>query len=136
MVRIAKISYYSNALQSEYDTCSCCGQGIRNVCRIETTDGEVLKFGTTCFGKLMKDRLDSFQRKKMRHALKMIRFWDDEAVKWLGMTEEKYCLEYADRPWENLEDINSFSEYREWYLGHFIPYRRTLAEEDLKKYRL
>lgn len=71
-MKIKKIAYYS-VPRSESSTCSCCGKSIQNICSIETVEGERFNFGTTCFDKLIKDKLRSFQRKEYNQAIKFLK---------------------------------------------------------------
>lgn len=132
-MRIKKIMFYS-VPRKESDTCSCCGKSISNIYYVTSVEGELFKFGTTCFHKVMKDRLKSFQAKEMNKALKSIKCYCEHAKEWETMTEEKYSETHCDKPWENYEDITTFEQYKSWMLTEFFPYRLSLAEKTIEKF--
>lgn len=136
-MKIKKINYYS-VPRTESGTCSCCGKSIMNICAVTTIENEHFLFGTTCFDKLIKDRLQSFQRKEMNKAIKSIKIWCNRKNEWETMTEEKYIEHIGEYqvddklPWKEYEDINTFEEYKEWYISVLIPARMEDAENKLK----
>lgn len=71
IMKIKKIMYFS-VPRPESTICSCCGKSIHNICSVETVEGEHFNFGITCFNKLIKDKLRSFQRKEINQAMKSL----------------------------------------------------------------
>lgn len=125
--------YYS-VPKSESNTCDCCGKSIQNICSITTVENEHFNFGTTCFDKVIKDKLQPYQRKEMNKALKGIRNYCEQQEIWKDMTEEKYIETHYDKPWENYDDIHTFEEYKNWMLNEFFPYRLSEKEKILSRF--
>lgn len=132
-MRIKKIMYYS-VPRNESEICSCCGKAIMNICHVTSIEGDHFKFGTTCFDKVMKDRLKSFQVKEMKNAIKSITLYCEHSKEWETMTEEKYIETHYTKPWENYDDITTFEEYKNWMLTEFFPYRISLEEKTIAKF--
>lgn len=141
-MKIKKISYYSVS-RAESGRCDCCGKAIQNICHVTTIENDHFNFGTTCFGKVIKDNLKSFQRKEFNRAIKSIKCWDERKSEWENMTEEIYREKYQEMheamdngrmPWEEYEDIHTFEEYKDWYLNSLIPARLSDAETVIQRF--
>lgn len=141
-MKIKKITYYS-VPRSESGTCACCGKSIQNICSVETVEGEHFNFGTTCFDKLIKDKLQSFQRKEYNQAIKFLKGYCKQQKIWEDMTEEDYlnsemyrtaCICDGGAPWEIKVDLNSFEDYKNWMVNDFFPYRIEQEEKVIEKY--
>ena len=137
-MKIKKINFYS-VLKSEGCTCDCCGKYITNVCSIDTVGGGHFNLGSTCFDKQMKTKLGAMAKKKVNHAVKMIKSWNEEKEYMLHVSEEQYKIDrpadYEERVASHQYDgIDCFEDYRKWNLEEFIPYRISLAEADIVKY--
>lgn len=132
-MRIAKVNYYS-VPRKESGRCACCGQGIVNICHVVTVEGEHFTFGTTCFDKLIKDRLQTFQRKELNKSLKHIKSYAEQLKKWETMTETEYIENYYTKPWEEYDDVNTFDKYKEWMVNEFFPYRINEEQKVFKKF--
>ena len=141
-MKIKKITYYS-VPRSESGTCACCGKSIQNICSVETVEGEHFNFGTTCFDKLIKDKLQSFQRKEYNQAIKFLKRYCKQQKIWEDMTEEDYlnsemyrtaCICDGGAPWEIKVDLNSFEDYKNWMVNDFFPYRIEQEEKVIEKY--
>lgn len=133
-MKIKKIMYYS-VPRSESFTCDHCGKSIQNVCSVTTLEGERFNFGSTCFQKLIKDRLQSYQRKEVNKAVKNIRIYCEQLKLWQDMTEERYLETHYDKPWENYEDVNTFEKYKAWRVNEFYPYRISEEEKTLARFQ-
>lgn len=137
-MKIKKINFYS-VNKNEGCTCDCCGKYIINICSINTVEGTHINLGTTCFSKQMKTKLGSMAKKKVNHAIKMIKYWDEEKEYFQSVSEEQYKIDrpadYEERVASHQYDgIDCFEDYRKWQLEEFIPYRTSLAEADIAKY--
>lgn len=141
-MKIKKIAYYS-VPRSESSTCSCCGKSIQNICSIETVEGERFNFGTTCFDKLIKDKLRSFQRKEYNQAIKFLKGYYKQQKVWENMTKEDYlgsemyrtaCICDGGAPWETKTGLDSFEDYKNWMLNDFFPCRIEQEEKVIEKY--
>ena len=132
-MKIKRINYYS-VPRSESSTCECCGKSIQNICSVTTLEGEHFNFGTTCFEKIIKDRLQSYQRKEMNKAIKYIKSYCKQMELWKDMTEDKYIETHYDKPWENYDDINTFEKYKDWMVNEFFPYRLSEEEKRLERF--
>ena len=135
-MKISKITYYS-VPRNDSAVCDCCGKSIQNICAVTTKDQTHLLFGTTCFDKLIKDKLTSWQRKEMNRLTKSIKFYNQRILSWQDMTEEKFRSGWKGgekMPWDEYDDIHSFEEYKAWMLNEFYPYRLSLEEKELEKF--
>lgn len=135
-MKIKKIMYYS-VPRSESATCACCGKSIQNICSITTIEGEHFNFGTTCFDKLIKDKLQSFQRKEMNKAIKFIKSYCERMSEWYNMTEEKYCETHYigdGLPWKTTEGLETFEDYKNWMINEFFPYRISEEEKIIARF--
>ena len=135
-MKIKKIMYYS-VPRSESATCDCCGKSIQNICSITTIEDEHFNFGTTCFDKVVKDRLQSFQRKEMNKALRSIKAYCDGVRKWETMTEKEYIETHYvgdGLPWKITEGLETFEDYKQWMLNDFFPYRISEEEKIIARF--
>ena len=120
----------------ESTTCDCCGKSISNIYFITLADDSKLRLGTTCFAKQMKTNLDKMANKKVNHAIKMLKWYQDQLEVWKNLTEEE-CKENYPGPYERIgqyEGIDTFEDLKEWHVKEFFPYRIKLEEAEVAKY--
>ena len=137
-MKIKKISFNAG---SRVDTtiCDCCGKSIKNIYYITLADDSHLRLGTTCFDKQMKTNLDKMAKRKVNGALNSIQHWETEREYWETVTEEQYKIDrtydYNERvASHNYEGIDTFEDYRKWVLTELIPYRLSVANDEIRKY--
>ncbi len=137
-MNIKHIRFY-NVPKNESEICDCCNKSIQNIYYITTDDETTLKFGCTCFKKIIKNRgYNKTVNTKINKILKTLITYSEMTTEWQGMTE-KLCAEKYPYIYEkigNTEGIDNFKDLQEFYLQDLIPYRTQEAENELKKYRI
>lgn len=134
-MKIKKISLVTGSI-NESTTCDCCGRSIQNIYYITLADDSHLRLGTTCFNKQMKTNLDSMAKKKVNHAVKMLKWYQEMLETWKNLTEEE-CKEQFPGSYERIgqyEDIDTFEDLKNWNVNEFFPYRISLEEAEIAKY--
>ena len=134
-MKIKKISLITGTMK-ESTTCNCCGKSISNIYYITLADDSKLRLGTTCFAKQMKTNLDGMAKKKVNHAIKMLKWYQEMLETWKNLTEEE-CKEQFPGTYERIgqyEDIDTFEDLKNWHINEFFPYRISLEEEEIAKY--
>ena len=133
-MKIKSINYYSVS-KNESSICDCCGKAIRNICCVTTVENEHLNFGTTCFTKIIKDRLQGFHQKKLQKIAKSIKKYCDARDIWINLTEEEYRKNLSEIPFAQWDEEEKFCEYKDWILNELIPHRIADEEKNLEKYK-
>lgn len=134
-MRIKRISFVSGG-KNESTTCDCCGRAIQNICYITLADESHLRLGTTCFDKQMKSKLDKMAKRKVNHAIDLLKSYQEQLELWKNMTEEE-CKDIRPFDYEKIgkyEGIDTFKELKSWMVNEFFPYRISLEEEDITRY--
>lgn len=134
-MKIKSISFVTG-VTNESTICDCCGKAIQNIYYITLADDSHLRLGTTCFEKQMKSKLDKMARRKLNHAIELMKSYQEQLEIWKNMTEEE-CKETRPMQYEkigNYEGVDTFEELKNWMVNEFFPYRISLEEEEITRY--
>lgn len=134
-MKIKKISLVTGS-KNESTTCDCCGRSIQNIYYITLADDSHLRLGTTCFSKQIKTNLNGMAKKKVNHAVKMLKWYQEMLETWKNLTEEE-CKEQFPGSYERIgqyEGIDTFEDLKNWNVNEFFPYRISLEEAEIAKY--
>lgn len=133
-MKIKKISLVTGSI-NESTTCDCCGRSIQNIYYITLANDDHLRLGTTCFDKQMKTNLDSMAKKKVNHAIKFIKFWNEIKTNWETKSEEE-LRELHPGSFERIgqyEGIDTFEDLKKSEI-ELAKYRISLYEAEIAKY--
>lgn len=130
-----KSIHFIQGTAKESTTCDCCGKSISNIYFITLADDSKLRLGTTCFAKQMKTNLDKMANKKVNHAIKFVKFWNEIKDNWKTKSEEE-LRDLHPGSFERIgqyEGIDTFEDLKKAEI-ELAEYRISLHEEDIAKY--
>lgn len=133
-MKIKKISLITGS-KNESTTCDCCGRSIQNIYYITLADDDHLRLGTTCFDKQMKTNLGSMAKKKVNHAIKFVKFWNEIKDNWETKSEEELRGLHPGS-FERIgqyEGIDTFEDLKNSEIK-LAEYRISLHEAEIAKY--
>lgn len=125
--------------KNEGCTCDRCGQYIRNIWTVSYSEGEKFRYGIDCFEKIYKGAgMNAYGVKTMKKILKSIENYENR------LEAAKNATEDTDEGWKATQaewNKNSYwygreySEYKAWLINEFFPYRISLEQKELEKFR-
>jgi hypothetical protein len=116
--------------------CDHCGAWITNIWTVKFREGEYLHFGTDCFDKRIKGKLNAFGKKEMQKAMKRIQ----EHSELLNQLKQDEVTETIQKEWDSYrywQDYwkdKTFEEWKAWMIEEVLPDRLEADKKALAKF--
>jgi hypothetical protein len=135
MARIEEIRF-DHVGKAEGCMCDHCGAWITNIWTVKFREGESLHFGTDCFDKRIKGKLNAFGKKEMQKVLKRIQdhsellnqLMQDEVTETIQKEWDSY------RYWQDYWKDKTFEEWKSWMIEEVLPNRLEADKKALAKF--
>ena len=116
--------------------CDHCGAWITNIWTVKFREGESLHFGTDCFDKRIKGKLNAFGKKEMQKAMKRIQ----EHSELLNQLKQDEVTETVQKEWDSYRywqeywKDKTFEEWKAWMIEEVLPDRLESDRKALAKF--
>lgn len=116
--------------------CDNCGMWITNIWTVKFREGESLHFGTDCFDKRIKGKLNAFGKKEMQKVMKRIQAHSEE----LNQLMQEEVPEEIQKEWESFKywqeywRDKTFEEWKQWMIETVLPDRLESDRKALAKF--
>lgn len=135
MAHIKDISF-AHVGKMEGCLCDNCGQWISNIWTVSFQEGENLHFGTDCFDKRIKGKLNAFGKKEMQKILKRIQEHSDllNQLKQDEITEDVQKEWDGYRYWQDHWKDKTIDEWKKWMIEEVLPHWLESDKKELVKF--
>ena len=140
MAHIKSIRFDSVGIK-EGCVCDRCGQYIQNVWTVEFQEGITMHYGIDCWQKVKKSgNLNDYGKKMLNKIMKSIQNYYERLAKYTSgemteETDESYKTQQMECFSNNYWHGRPYSEYKQWMVEEFFPYRIGEEQKELEKFK-